>query len=73
VAHFAPEYSNAGETNEGAKIYGSLAIAIGNVWLTGKVEKIAMADKTGFFQKRKDRKLKIIVHKFALPFSTPTK
>ena len=62
-------YDNAGEKNEGIQIYGSVAITMGNVWVTGKDGKEVMVDKTWVFKKGKDGKLKIIVHKSALPFS----
>jgi hypothetical protein len=66
-------YDNAGEKNEGIQIYGSIAITMGNVWVTGKDGKEVMVDKTWVFKKGKDGKLKIIVHKSALPFSPTTK
>jgi len=62
-------YDNAGEKNEGIQIYGSVAITMGNVWVTGKDGKEIMVDKTWVFKKGKDGKLRIIVHKSALPFS----
>lgn len=62
-------YDNAGENNEGIQIYGSVAITMGNVWVTGKDGKEVMVDKTWVFKKGKDGKLRIIVHKSALPFS----
>lgn len=61
-------YDNAGEKNEGIQIYGSVAITMGNVWVTGKDGKEVMVDKTWVFKKGKDGKLKIIVHKSSLPF-----
>ena len=63
-------YDNAGENNEGIQIYGSVAITMGNVWVTGKDGKEVMVDKTWVFKKGKDGKLRIIVHKSALPFNT---
>ena len=66
-------YDNAGEKNEGIQIYGSVAITMGNVWVTGKDGKDVMVDKTWVFKKGKDGKLKIIVHKSALPFTPATK
>ena len=66
-------YDNAGENNEGIQIYGSVAITMGNVWVTSKDGKVVMVDKTWVFKKGKDGKLKIIVHKSALPFTPPTK
>lgn len=62
-------YDNAGEKNEGIQIYGSVAITMGNVWVTGKDGKEVMVDKTWVFKKGKDGKLRIIVHKSALPFA----
>ena len=66
-------YDNAGKNNEGIQIYGSIAITMGNVWVTGKDGKEVMVDKTWVFKKGKDGKLKIIVHKSALTFTPPTK
>jgi hypothetical protein len=65
-------YDNAGKKNEGIQIYGSVAITMGNVWVTGKDGKEVMVDKTWVFKKGKDGKLKIIVHKSALPFAPAT-
>jgi hypothetical protein len=62
-------YDNAGDKNEGIQIYGSVAITMGNVWVTGRDGKEVMVDKTWVFKKGKDGKLRIIVHKSALPFS----
>lgn len=61
-------YDNAGNKNEGIQIYGSIAITMGNVWVTGKDGKEVMVDKTWVFKKGKDGKLRIIVHKSSLPF-----
>lgn len=65
-------YDNAGKNNEGIQIYGSVAITMGNVYVTDKSGKEVMVDKTWVFKKGKDGKLRIIVHKSALPF-TPVK
>ncbi|MEK8180569.1 hypothetical protein WMW71_09480 [Flavobacterium buctense] len=65
-------YDNTGEKNEGIQIYGSIAITMGNVWVTDKTGKEIMVDKTWVFKKGKDGKLRIIVHKSSLPYS-PTK
>jgi len=62
-------YDNAGDKNEGIQIYGSVAITMGNVWVTGKDGVEVMVDKTWVFKKGDDGKLRIIVHKSALPFS----
>lgn len=66
-------YDNAGNNNEGIQIYGSIAITMGNVWVTGKDGKEVMVDKTWVFKKGKDGKLRIIVHKSALPFAPSAK
>lgn len=63
-------YDNAGNDNQGIQIYGSVAITMGNVWVTGKDCKEVMVDKTWVFKKGKDGKLRIIVHKSSLPFSS---
>ena len=62
-------FDNAGEGNNGIQIYGDIAITMGNVWVTDKNGKEVMVDKTFVFKKLKDGKVKIIVHKSALPFS----
>lgn len=61
-------YDNAGAKNEGIQIYGSVAITMGNVWVTDKNGNEVMVDKTWVFKKGKDGKLRIIVHKSALPY-----
>ncbi len=68
----AARYDNIGEKNEGIQIYGSVAITMGNVTVTGKDGKDVMVDKTWVFKKGKDGKLRIIVHKSALPFAPGT-
>ena len=62
-------YDNAGSNNEGIQIYGSVAITMGNVYLTDKEGNEIMVDKTWVFRKGKDGKLRIIVHKSALPYT----
>ena len=66
-------YDNAGEKNEGIQIYGSVAITMGNVWVTDKTGNEIMVDKTWVFKKGKDGKLRIIVHKSSLPFDPQKK
>lgn len=62
-------YDNLGSDDQGIQIYGSVAITMGNVWVTGKDGKEVMVDKTFVFKKGKDGKLRLIVHKSALPFN----
>jgi hypothetical protein len=64
-------YDNAGDKNQGIQIYGSVPITMGNVYLTDKSGKEVMVDKTWVFRKGKDGKLRIIVHKSALPYMPP--
>lgn len=62
-------YDNVGSNNEGIQIYGSVAITMGNVWVKGPDGNEVMVDKTFVFKKGKDGKLRLIVHKSALPFA----
>lgn len=62
-------FDNVGDNNEGIQIYGSVAITMGNVWVTDKDGQEVMVDKTWVFKKGEDGKLRIIVHKSSLPFS----
>lgn len=61
-------YDNLGDHNEGIQIYGSVAIAMGNVWVTDSAGNEVMVDKTFVFKKGKDGQLRLIVHKSSLPF-----
>jgi hypothetical protein len=61
-------YDNAGEGNNGIQIHGNVALTMGNVYLTGKTGNEIMVDKTFAFRKCADEKLRLIVHKSALPF-----
>lgn len=61
-------YDNAGEGNNGIQIHGNIAITMGNVYLTDKSGNEIMVDKTFVFRKASDGKLKLCVHKSALPF-----
>jgi hypothetical protein len=65
-------YDNAGEGNNGIQIHGEIALTMGNVYLTGKDGKEVMVDKTFAFRRCSDGKLRLIVHKSALPY-TPAK
>ncbi|WP_198669896.1 hypothetical protein [Cognataquiflexum aquatile] len=62
-------YDNAGSDNQGIQIYGSVAITMGNVWVTDKEGNETMVEKTWVFKKGIDGKLRIIVHKSSLPFN----
>jgi hypothetical protein len=62
-------FDNLGEGDEGIQIHGNLAITMGNVWVTDKDGNETMVDKTFVFKKCDDGKLRLILHKSALPFS----
>ncbi|MEK0449547.1 MAG: hypothetical protein RL088_1815 [Verrucomicrobiota bacterium] len=67
-------FDNLGEGNEdGIQIHGDIAITMGNVWVTDKEGKETMVDKTFVFKKGADGKLRLIVHKSALPYSPEKK
>jgi hypothetical protein len=66
-------YDNLGDGDEGIQIHGDIAITMGNVWVTDKDGNETMVDKTFVFKKGDDGKLKLIVHKSALPYSPPAK
>lgn len=61
-------YDNAGEGDNGIQIHGDIALTMGNVYLTGADGKEIMVDKTFAFRKCADGKLRLVVHKSALPF-----
>ena len=62
--------NNAAE--KGVQIHGDIAITMGNVYLTNAEGEEVMVDKTFVFRRCKDGKLRLCVHKSALPF-TPAK
>jgi hypothetical protein len=62
-------YDNLGDGDDGIQIHGNIAITMGNVWVTAKDGTEVMVDKTFVFRKDDEGKLRLIVHKSALPFS----
>jgi hypothetical protein len=60
-------YDNNAAEN-GIQIHGDVAITMGNVYLTDAKGGEVMVDKTFVFRKGADGKLRLIVHKSALPF-----
>lgn len=65
-------YDNVDNENHGVQIYGDIAITMGNVFLTAEDGTEVMVDKTFVFKRGDDGKLRLVVHKSALPF-TPAK
>jgi hypothetical protein len=60
-------YDNNAAEN-GIQIHGDIAITMGNVYLTSSKGDEVKVDKTFVFRKCKDGKLRLCVHKSALPF-----
>jgi hypothetical protein len=60
-------YDNNAADN-GIQIHGNIAITVGNVYLTNEKAEQVVVDKTFAFRKCPDGKLRLIVHKSALPF-----
>lgn len=58
--------NNASEN--GMQIHGEIAITMGNVYLTNADGEKVMVDKTFVFRRGADGKLRLCVHKSALPF-----
>lgn len=60
-------YDNNAAEN-GIQIHGDIAITMGNVYLTNAKGEEVMVDKTFAFRRCMDGKLRLCVHKSALPF-----
>ncbi|MBX9627058.1 MAG: hypothetical protein K2X82_24870 [Gemmataceae bacterium] len=60
-------YDNNAAEN-GIQIHGDVAITMGNVYVTDAKGNEVMVDKTFVFRRCKDGKLRLCVHKSALPF-----
>jgi hypothetical protein len=60
-------YDNNADEN-GIQIHGDIAITMGNVYLTNAKGEEVKVDKTFVFRRCKDGKLRLCVHKSALPF-----
>ncbi|MFO0897408.1 MAG: hypothetical protein U0836_08280 [Pirellulales bacterium] len=60
-------YDNNAADN-GIQIHGDIAITMGNVYLTNSKGEEVMVDKTFVFRRCEDGKLRLCVHKSALPF-----
>lgn len=60
-------YDNNAADN-GIQIHGDIAITMGNVYLTNSKGEEVMVDKTFVFRRCQDGKLRLCVHKSALPF-----
>ena len=61
-------YDNLGDGQDGVQIYGNIAITMGHVYVTDKDGNETMVEKVWAFKKGDDGKIRIILHKSALPF-----
>lgn len=66
-------YDNAVEGSNAIQIHGDIALAMGNVFITGEDGKEIFVDKLFAFRKSSDGKLRLIAHKSALPNLPPEK
>lgn len=64
-------FDNGSEENIGIQIHGEVALTMGNVYLTDGAGNEIMVDKTFAFRRGSDGKLRLIVHKSALPYTPP--
>jgi hypothetical protein len=60
-------YDNAVEGSNAVQIHGDIALTMGNVYVTGTDGKEVMVDKVFAFRKCPDGKLRLVVHKSAVP------
>jgi hypothetical protein len=60
-------YDNAIEGSNAVQIHGDIALTMGNVYLTGADGKEIMVDKVFAFRRCADGKLRLAVHKSAVP------
>jgi hypothetical protein len=60
-------YDNAVEGSNAVQVHGEVALTMGNVYLTGTDGKEIMVDKVFAFRKCSDGKLRLAVHKSAVP------
>jgi hypothetical protein len=60
-------YDNAVEGSNAIQIHGDIALTMGNVYVTGADGKEVVVDKVFAFRKCPDGKLRVVVHKSALP------
>jgi len=61
-------YDNIGDGQQGVQIYGNVGITMGHVYCTDKDGNETMVEKVWVFKKGDDGKVRIILHKSALPF-----
>ena len=68
LKHWVEVRYNNNAAENGIQIHGDIAITMGNVYLTNSKGDEVMVDKTFVFRRCSDGKLRLCVHKSALPF-----
>ena len=68
LKHWVKVWYDNNAAENGIQIHGDLAITMGNVYLTDAKGNKVTVDKTFVFRRCPDGKLRLIVHKSALPF-----
>jgi hypothetical protein len=68
LKHWVEVRYNNNAAENGIQIHGDIAITMGNVYLTNSKGDEVMVDKTFVFRRCSDGKIRLCVHKSALPF-----
>jgi hypothetical protein len=69
LKHWVKVWYDNNAAENGIQIHGEIAITMGNVYLVDVAEQQIMVDKTFVFRRCADRRLRLCVHKSALPYT----
>jgi hypothetical protein len=69
LKHWVKVWYDNNAAENGIQIHGNLAITMGNVYLRNAAGDEVMVDKTFVFRRCADGRLRLCVHKSALPYS----
>lgn len=69
LKHWVKVWYDNNAAENGIQIHGDLAITMGNVYLRNAADEEVMVDKTFVFRRCSDGRLRLCVHKSALPYS----
>ncbi len=69
LKHWVKVWYDNNAAENGIQIHGNLAITMGNVFLRNAAGEELIVDKTFVFRRCSDGKLRLCVHKSALPYS----
>ena len=69
LKHWVKVWYDNNAAENGIQIHGNLAITMGNVYLRNAAGEELMVDKTFVFRRCNDGKLRLCVHKSALPYT----